>query len=194
MLRGLLLFASDIHWGLGLPDVVGRCFDRMDGDASVLRSLSTTASPNDTVFRRLDAVPGVTRIPLAGDPAAFMASTSGFLVVVFALFDVVSGSRLRWLLVAWRFNRDASVVSSPCAGVPQMALLNARRANTGAGVSGASITLESSAEYVSGEVERVRLHTSRTRELIVLAGDPVQHRESVTGNSASTTMKLLGVL
>ena len=172
------MLASDIHWGLGLPGVFGRCFDRMDGDASVLRSLSTTASPNDTVFRRLDAVPGVTRIPLAGEPAAFMASTSGFLVVVFALFDAANGSpRLRWLLVACRFNRDTSVVSSSCAGVPQMALLKARRANTGAGVSGASITLESSVEYVSGEVERVRLHTSRTRELIVLASDPVQHRE-----------------
>lgn len=69
----------DVHWLLTLPEGVG-CALAAFGGASFFRSLSRTESPNETVLRRLEVVPGVNRILFVGDARACAAvSVSDFL-------------------------------------------------------------------------------------------------------------------
>lgn len=106
-------------------------------------SLSTTLSPKDTVLRRLDIVPGVTRMLFVGEPEGLLIwSKSNFGSSFFSIgIGFVRSLLLRWCL-DWFWGDGARLVSSSAAGVPNKALLKARIANTGAGVSGGSSTLE----------------------------------------------------
>ena len=153
LLRGLAFPSDepDVHWLLEeLPVALGGVFavGVLLGD-SCFRSLSTTPSPKDTVFRLLDVVPGVTRILFVGEAIEFWVwPASAFLAVVSFPAPSLEG-RSREIL--WFCPRLAgcslargirSVLSSSAPGVPNRALLKARSANTGAGVSGGSWTVE----------------------------------------------------
>jgi hypothetical protein len=99
-------------------------------------SFLTTSAPKETVLRRFEAVPGVKRIPVGLDGDETCNGLSGVTAVGNSLAPV---PLLR--LVLWYPSSsgvDFSSVFSMSWGVPNIAVLKARIANTGAGVSGAS--------------------------------------------------------
>lgn len=152
LLRGLLPSDEpDVHWLLvELPVALGGVFavGVLLGD-SCFRSLSTTPSPKDTVFLLLDIVPGVTRILFVGEAIVFWIwPASTFLAAVSSPTPSLEGRSREILgslvrLAGCSLARDTrSVWLSSAPGVPNRALLKARSANTGAGVSGGSWSLE----------------------------------------------------
>jgi len=80
LLRGFPSDEPDVHWLLGLVDeFVGVLNEGALLGDSCFRSLSTTPSPNDTVLRRFEMVPGVTRMLFVGEAIVFpVGAVSGF--------------------------------------------------------------------------------------------------------------------
>ena len=154
-----------------LPDEIVGVLEDLVGGSSRFRSLSTTLSPNETVFRRFDAVPGVTRILFVGEAMAFTAESTSIIVTLGAslALPVARGfrkssaprrglaDRLFGFCSRWTFS------SSSAPGVPKRALLKARIAKTGAGVSGGSDTFEPSVENKHGKNKYKSARDGRNR-------------------------------
>ena len=85
LLRGLFFPSDepDVHGLFELPVKFTGVFEEDLVGESCFRSLSTTASPNDTVLRLFEVVPGVRRILFVGEVIVFPPKpVSVFLVAV----------------------------------------------------------------------------------------------------------------
>ena len=85
LLRGLVFPSDepDVHGLLELPVEFTGVFEEDLVGESCFRSLSTTPSPNDTVLRLFEVVPGVMRILFVGEVIVFPPTpVSVFLVAV----------------------------------------------------------------------------------------------------------------